>query len=1272
MSQSLNYEPYTNLSPIIKSAKYALIPVGKTKSNFERANVMEKDEQDRDIKEKCAEIGKQYILNIILDKLVDGVNAGLNKVIEDYAAEYNRRQEDLGHFKDIRAEFLEKINAEIIGAAKSDKLFDFSASNVIEKFTEYVSLSWNEDMPFTAEEATDVLTNKLKGKTAYLLGDVITKWMNVCTGTKGNSFSYRLLENIEIYLSNAQAYKSIVEQKFDEVSFPEVPTSLENMGRFLLQKEIDAYNERISEIYDDDGKKIAIGFNEQLNIVKKRFKNAKGTMLSKLKKQIYTYSEPLFTVETAKSIEDVVGLANESIKAMDGLAASAEAFCRLLDTKEQDIYFRSSSIGELSFIIYKDARTLRAALGETIRKNLLSDQKLRESAISDEVKKVIAQNDYSLEEMQQLMDTIVDRENADIYDTLSKNIREAISECQIRKRVAEKAIKSLTNRGDDFFDALRVFYEACTNLRRKLIIFVPGKESTLNSLDASEAISKGLADADIINKAHNMTRSFATRSVKVIEPELQTGLGSTAMLSHNWETKNDMIQNQTHALLEKDGKYYYFAVTSGKKEHYIPLMPDPKGSCYKIVYMRKANSLYKSLKRYIVPLKVQEELADEDKNYFVISKDKGDIAVDRAFLSEVNENKLKDRTGDSLTEAIGKIMEICDKSSSFDKFDLSGIKPPQEYKTFKQFAEDFDNACVTMTVKYIDSEMVHNAVDAGVAFLFEIFSRDLYKDKCTDSNAIYLRNFMENCLSGERKFDMILNSSPQVRYRKVAIKEAGVTHKKGSLLVRKTITEANGTITKIPEDIYKNIYLYVNNRITELSAEEEAWLKRLKKNNGFNPSIRPANSDIIKDKRYTEDRFTLTLSFTIYPHGKHTNDVGAYLNNMVRERIKNEKVKILSICRGHYSLLGYCFMEEDGTVLEQGDLSVINGIDYYKRLTDLSNLRNEEKKRWKNDRVVKNIRENYACDVSAVIARMAIENDALIAIENIPQRVKDKKACVDNQMFKLFETKLINKLSSYGCKNIPEGKIGSFTHPIQLAVPASKQMSPIQNGIIFYTSMALTRNVDAETGFINLLDTTDLTTVGSKRELLNEVDVCYEKARDIYTVSFTYDNVGNILSEKQGETENKKRKKADSQDTFNAGSHVWTVAMVGSRNLLDRVHDRYIRYHATERIRRAFEDADLEVPQIDGRVDTNSLPTNVVEEFVKAFLLYCRGTVVDSNTVYYQSPITGKISDISPDVMAAKQLGLKTVFTLDGLREGKKQNIVISKCEWANKVMQKE
>ena len=355
MEQMKEYEKYTNLAPIIRAATYGLIPIGETRQNFERAEVLKKDAEDRDIREKVSLIGKQYLINHVIAQLVHGVNAGLNKIIEEYAAKYYSRTEDLTGFNETRDAFLLKISGIITSTARKDNLFDFSISNITVAFMDYVNSEWDDaTMPFTKDEAIDILTKRLKGKAGPLLTSVIARWTSACTGTKKNSFAHRLLENIDTYLSNAQMYISITSQELDGFFLPEIPTSYENLGRFLLQKEIDTYNMQICGVYDASGNKIAIGFNEQLAIAKNRFENVKGKLLNVLKKQIFVERKPMFTVESAESMGDVVKLANESLNIMKKYSFHAGEFCNLLDAKEPDIYFRSSAIGSISFAVYKD------------------------------------------------------------------------------------------------------------------------------------------------------------------------------------------------------------------------------------------------------------------------------------------------------------------------------------------------------------------------------------------------------------------------------------------------------------------------------------------------------------------------------------------------------------------------------------------------------------------------------------------------------------------------------------------------------------------------------------------------------------------------------------------------------------------------------------------------------------------------------------------------------------------------------------------------------
>ena len=91
-------------------------------------------------------------------------------------------------------------------------------------------------------------------------------------------------------------------------------------------------------------------------------------------------------------------------------------------------------------------------------------------------------------------------------------------------------------------------------------------------------------------------------------------------------------------------------------------------------------------------------------------------------------------------------------------------------------------------------------------------------------------------------------------YRKSSMK-SNITHKKDTILVNKTYINETGVRVSLSDEDYMKVYNYYNNNYV-IDTENDKNLIDIIEKIGH----RKSKIDIVKDKRYTEDKYFLSSS----------------------------------------------------------------------------------------------------------------------------------------------------------------------------------------------------------------------------------------------------------------------------------------------------------------------------------------------------------------------------------------------------------------------------
>ena len=236
--------------------------------------------------------------------------------------------------------------------------------------------------------------------------------------------------------------------------------------------------------------------------------------------------------------------------------------------------------------------------------------------------------------------------------------------------------------------------------------------------------------------------------------------------------------------------------------------------------------------------------------------------------------------------------------------------------------------------------------------------------------------------------------------------------------------------------------------------------------------------DIQKDKRFTRNMFKFHLSIKANYTCGNANEM--MLNQKVVDAIRNGSIKhIIGIDRGERHLLYVTVINLKGYIVEQFSMNIMESeklidgepvVTNYKGLLDAKmNLRTEQKRTWRRQESIKDLKEGYLSQVVHKLTKLIVDKyQAIVVLENLSKGFMQTQ--IESAVYAKFEQMLITKLNLYIDKQKDKNTVGGLYHPLQLTSPyKSKSTANIQNGVIFYIPAWCTSKIDPVTGFVNYI-----------------------------------------------------------------------------------------------------------------------------------------------------------------------------------------------------------
>lgn len=1046
-------DQFINQYSVSKTLRFELIPTEKTKEHIARKGIIGADTElsvsYKEMKKTIDEFHKWFIDEALSDAKLTG--------LEDFSAVYPAKtDEDKSTIKDVKS----SLRKEIVACFKKHDIYKtLDKKELIQKELE----KWiDENHPGLYYD------KNFCNFTTYFTGYNENRMNMYSDEEKATAVSHRLIdENLPKFIDNIRIF-SAVKSAVGEIGMAAICAdaglesdvsalddvfALEYYNRVLTQHGIGEYNDLIGKL------------NIGINLFNQQHGDRKLPKMKILFKQILSDRGSVSWLPAAFESADVL-LDNVCAFYMDYSANIANVLHQALnDLPKADlsrIYVRNDvSITDISNRLFGYYGVLKNALGIDSE----SGAEKREY--------------YSVDEIQTALNEYVnksDRETSpELFAAYSDN---CIASCfaggigSINNKIAETygAVEELLNAGhsSDFrlsktdIQSLKAFLDSMMDLLHfvKPLYLKPDAELPKDDMFYG-TFTPAFEQLQMLTKLYDMVRNFVTKKPYSTE-KVKLNFGCSTLLN-GWDV-NKETQN-LGVLLLKDGKYYLGIMDKANNKVFENVEACADEDCYRKVMYKLLPGPNKMLPKVFFSKSRMDEFAP-------------------------SEEILRIRDSETFKKGPAFSLEDCHTLIDFYKASIAKhpdwsqfgfrFSPTEQYADISEFYREISDQGYKLTYKPIPVSYIDSLVAEGKLYLFQIYNKDFspYAKGTPNLHTLYWKAlFDEQNLS-----DVVykLNGEAEVFYRKASIAEKDtVVHK------------ANKPIQK-------------KNPALEGQSSTFAY-------------------DITKDRRYTLDKFQfhvpITMNFKADGSGRINDTVCAYLNN-------NPDVKIIGIDRGERHLLYVSMIDRDGKVVKdkngnyiQYSLNTITGayrdrdgnrVEFetpYRELLDKKEKEREDaRESWETVENIKELKSGYMSQVVHHIAKLMVEYNAIVVLEDLNGGFKNGRKKVEKQVYQNFEKALIEKLNYLVFKDVPSDEPGGLYKAFQLAdkFESFKKLTK-QSGFLFYVPAWNTSKIDPVTGFVDLLKPPSDMSMEAAEKFFGKFDaIRYNAEKDYFEFSFDY------------------------------------------------------------------------------------------------------------------------------------------------------------------------
>lgn len=1106
-----DFSEFVAISKVQKTLRNELRPTPVTMKHIKQKEIITEDEYKAQQSLELKRIADGYYRDYITHKLNDINNLDFRNLFEAIEEKYKKNDKDNRDKLNLMEASKRKEIEKMLSADDNFKSM-FEAKLITQLLPVYVEQNYiGEDK----EKALETIA-LFKGFTTYFT-DYFNIRKNMFKENGGaSSICYRIVNvNASIFYDNLKTFMCIKEKAETEIALIEEElTELLDSWRLEHIFSEDYYNELLAQKGIDYYNQICGDVNKHMNLYCQQNKlKANVFKMTKLQKQIMGISEKAFEIPpTYQNDEEVYAAFNgfisrlEEVKLIDRLGNVLQD-SNIYDTAK--IYINARCYTNVSSYVYGGWGVIESAI-ERYWYNTIAGKGQSKAKKIEKAKK-----DNKFMSVKEL-DSIVSDYEPDYFNASNMdddNSGRAFSGHgvlgyfnKMSKLLANMSLHTITY---DSGDSLIENKETALNIKKDLddIMSIYHWLQTFIIDEVVEKDNVFYAELeDIYYELENIVtlydriRNYVTRKPYSTQ-KFKLNFASPTLAS-GWSRSKEFDNNAI--ILLRNNKYYIAIfnvnnkpdkqIIKGSEEQRLStdykkmvynLLPGPNKMLPKVFIKSDTGKRDYNPSSYI--------LEGYEKNRHIKSSGNFDINYCHDLI-------------DYYKACINKHPEWKNYGFKFEE--------TTQYNDIGQFYKDVEKQGYSISWVYISEADINRLDEEGKIYLFEIYNKDLSSHSTGKDNlhTMYLKNiFSEDNL---KNICIELNGNAELFYRKSSMKR-NITHKKDTVLVNKTYINEAGVRVSLTDEDYIKVYNYYNNDYV-IDVEKDKKLVEILERIGH----RKNPIDIIKDKRYTEDKYFLHLPITVN-YGVDDENINA---KMIEYIAKHNNMNVIGIDRGERNLIYISVINNKGNIIEQKSFNLVNNYDYKNKLKNMEKTRDNARKNWQEIGKIKDVKNGYLSGVISKIARMVVDYNAIIVMEDLNRGFKRGRFKVERQVYQKFENMLISKLNYLVFKEKKADENGGILKGYQLTyLPKSALQIGKQCGCIFYVPAAYTSKIDPATGFINIFDFKKYSgsainaKVKDKKEFLmsmnsiryvNEGSAEYEKIghRQLFAFSFDYNN----------------------------------------------------------------------------------------------------------------------------------------------------------------------
>lgn len=1227
---------YTDLSGLYslsKTLRFELRPVGKTLENIEKKGLLAQDEKRaeeyKQMKQLIDEYHKAFIAKSLCNFCLKQHSTEEYDSLEEYltfASKQNRSETEENAFSKIK----ENLRKSIVSAFKNQA--DFA-----EVFKKGLIQNHLPQMFPDGDEAE--LIDHFHDFTSYFTGFHENRKNMYSEEEKSTAIAFRLIhENLPMFIDNMKSFEKIAASDVAE-HFAQLEKDLEpymnvkqiadvfQLGYFsmtLTQLQIEVYNGLIGGRTEGDVK--IQGLNEYVNLYNQQHKDNRLPLLKPLYKMILSDKTSLsWLPEEFTSDEQMLDAVNEAIeqlkvvvdlKHVEGLPFLLQ---HISEYNTNGIYIANGvGLTDISQKIYGNYDRYTIAIKTAIRnKNLPTAKEKRSPEEYDKrINNIFNKKpSFSIAELNAQAEDHGAIEN--YFAQLGAFDRDGVQQINLfaKLQMAQIAVAEVlqgkhTNLSQSEQDTklLKDLLDAYKEIQH----FIKPLLGDGTETEKDNVFDAGLRDfwnqLDIITPLYNKVRNWLTRKPYSVE-KIKLNFKNSQLLG-GWDVNKE--PECGGVLLRKDNKYYLVILDRTGKRVFDQETFPCDGECYEKIDYKLLPGANKMLPKVFFSKSRIDEFAPSKE--LLDAYDKGTHKKGKSFnLNDCH------RLIDFFKQSIAK-------HSDWSKFPFH-FSDTSTYEDISGFYREVEAQGYMLSTRKVSEDFIHNLVDEGKIYLFQIWNKDFSEHSKGTPN---MHTLYWKMLFDERNLaDVVykLNGQAEVFFRQKSLD-----------LAKTTIHKANSPIKN------KNV------------ANE-------KKESTF-------EYDIIKNRRYTVDKFQFHVPITINFKAQGYDNINA----QVQELIRNNGIEhIIGIDRGERHLLYLSLIDLKGNIVKQMTLNEI--VNEYKNNTYRTNYkdllaeregdRTEARRNWQKIENIKDIKEGYLSQVVHIIAQMMVEYKAIVVLEDLNMGFMRGRQKIERSVYEQFEHMLIDKLNYLVDKQKNATEAGGLLHALQLAskFEGFNKLGK-QSGCLFYIPAWNTSKIDPVTGFVNMLDTRYENIEKTKLFFSRFDAIKYNAEKDWFEFDFDYNTF---------------HKKAEGTRTQ------WRLCTYGERVRTFRNPEKLNQWDnetidLTTEFKSAFLDAGIDIhgnlkeaicmlsdkKYLERLMHLMSLLLQMRNSITNTEVDFMLSPVADENGEFFDSRKGKKGLPIDADANGAYNIARKGLWVLRTIQESgeEKPKLAISNKEW--------